>query len=182
MKWIIILCLLILPKSINKKEQITISYKVEVEKRVPIVKKITFNQEIIQLANFIKKHEGKRLKTYICPGGIKTIGYGHSLTKLDKFDSITDFQADSLLYSDIKKAMNFVSQRLPYLKGSKKIAITHFVYAVGCGNLMESTLYKNLKDSVDITNSLLAWNKIKGRKSKELEKQRLWELKQFYNE
>lgn len=49
---------------------------------------------------FVKKWEGLSLKAYTCPGGVLTIGYGH--TKGVKFgQTITREQAEKLLRDDL---------------------------------------------------------------------------------
>lgn len=169
MKWIILLTFLIFPNRLQK-EPVIVNYKVTYQK-----------DRFKELLNFIKEHEGLMLNVYVCPGGIRTIGYGHSLTHRDKFTTITEQQADSLLISDVKQALDFVKKVLPELNKNQTLAITHFVYSVGAGNLMKSSLYKNLKRKQDITKSLLCWNKIKNKTNKQLLKQRIWELNLFYN-
>jgi lysozyme len=186
MKWLITLFLILSLKSdykheLKKIQEIKIKTSVKVLPKKEI-KKVIFPIQLKELANFIKSHEGLVLKVYRCPGGYRTIGYGHSLRNNENYDSITQNQADSLLYSDIKKAINFVNSRYDSLSNNKKLALTHFVYAVGCGNLVKSELHNKVISDLEIKNELLKWSKIKGKFSNELYKQRQWELKRFYNE
>ena len=188
MKWIITLILIFLVKGdcSNRHFRITIANKEIKEKAItnqikPIAIRFTYG-DLTELAKFIKSHEGLILTEYICPGGYRTIGYGHSLRSNEKYNTITQQQADSLLYRDIKNAVNFVNANYDSLSFSKKIALTHFVYAVGCGNLIKSKLHKKVKNNEDITEELLKWSNVKGKFSKELYKQRKWELSKFYEE
>jgi len=130
--------------------------------------------------DFIKEHEGLSLKTYICPGGKKTIGYGHSLLPNESYGTITKSQAELILKSDFLKARRFVYKVLPNLNYNQHLAISHFVYCIGIGNFMKSTLYQDLKNNRHINNSLLMWTKINKKHNKNLLKQRQWELKLFY--
>jgi lysozyme len=48
----------------------------------------------------IKQFEGLRLKAYLCPGGVWTIGYGHT-SGVKSGMVITKAQAEEYLLSDI---------------------------------------------------------------------------------
>ncbi|MFN7608707.1 MAG: lysozyme, partial [Ralstonia sp.] len=53
----------------------------------------------------IKEHEGKRLKAYLCPAGVWTIGYGHTTgagsPSVQKGMTITEAEADAIFARDI---------------------------------------------------------------------------------
>jgi len=180
MRWILTFYLIILfPFSIKKENKTTVNYKVHYEQNKTLkTYKIPANLRVI--ANYIKKHEGLRLKPYYCPGGILTIGYGHSIKRGEILTSITEPQADSILISDINLSMKFVKNTLN-LQGNKLLAITHFVYAVGSGNLLKSNLKKRIISGDSIDSELLKWCTIKGKFSKELLKNRKFELELWNN-
>ena len=48
----------------------------------------------------IKEFEGCKLKAYLCPAGVWTIGYGHT-DGVKEGDEITQEQADRLLADDV---------------------------------------------------------------------------------
>ncbi len=56
----------------------------------------------------IKRHEGLRLKPYLCPAGKLTIGYGRNLED----NGISETEAIQLLEHDVSKAFND-AQTLP---------------------------------------------------------------------
>ena len=51
----------------------------------------------------IKKWEGCRLTAYYCPGGVLTIGYGHTGKDVKCGMKITESKAESLLVKDLEK-------------------------------------------------------------------------------
>ena len=57
--------------------------------------------------DLIKKWEGLRLKAYKCPAGVFTIGYGHT-KGVKAGDTITEKEADALLYEDLDKYVDHV--------------------------------------------------------------------------
>lgn len=61
--------------------------------------------------NLIRKFESCRLKAYLCPSGIPTIGWGHTAgVKLG--DTCTEEQAKAWLKEDIVNAENLVKKRV----------------------------------------------------------------------
>ena len=57
--------------------------------------------------DLIKKHEGCKLTSYLCPSKIPTIGFGNTYylngTKVELGQTITQDQADKLLLSTLSK-------------------------------------------------------------------------------
>lgn len=67
----------------------------------------------------IKRHEGLELRTYRCPAGKLTIGYGHNLTDnpvwgLQKGDKISQGTAERLLENDIYAVTRQLDEKLPW--------------------------------------------------------------------
>lgn len=90
------------------------------------------------------RHEGLRLKPYICPAGKHTIGVGHNYDAnplpdviahhLDTFGSITKEMALELLEEDVSKAMADCQHLYPdfyKLSERRKWALIDFVFNVG---------------------------------------------------
>jgi lysozyme len=61
--------------------------------------------------DILKRHEGLRLKTYLCPAGVLTIGYGHTKGVTEGME-ITIEEADRLLHEDVAGAEWDVRQRV----------------------------------------------------------------------
>jgi lysozyme len=121
---------------------------------------------------FITKHEGLKLKPYLCPAKIPTIGYGNTyyadgkrVTLLDK--QITKQEALEMF----KEIANKFAKRVDTLVTSNITqnqfnALVSFAYNVGTGNFASSTLLKKVnKNPNDLTikAEFLKWNKAGGK-------------------
>ena len=94
--------------------------------------------------DIIKKFEGCKLKAYLCPAGIPTIGYGHTYgVKLERV--ISKAEAEVLLDHDYQDALNAVEElvKVP-LTENQLGALSSFVFNLGRGKLIGSTLRKKL--------------------------------------
>ena len=120
----------------------------------------------------ITKHEGLKLKPYLCPAKIPTIGYGNTyypdgkrVTLLDK--DITKQQA----FDMFKEIANRFAKRVDTLVTSninqnQFNSLVSFAYNVGTGNFATSTLLKKVnKNPNDLTikDEFLRWNKAGGK-------------------
>lgn len=120
----------------------------------------------------ITKHEGLKLKPYLCPAKIPTIGYGNTyypdgkrVTLLDK--DITKQQA----FDMFKEIANRFAKRVDALVTSninqnQFNSLVSFAYNVGTGNFSTSTLLKKVnKNPNDLTikDEFLRWNKAGGK-------------------
>jgi lysozyme len=94
--------------------------------------------------DIIKKFEGCKLKAYLCPAGIPTIGYGHTYgVKLGRV--ISKAEADVLLDHDYQDALNAVEELIKVpLTENQLGALSSFVFNLGRGKLLGSTLRKKL--------------------------------------
>lgn len=115
----------------------------------------------------IKKYEGLRLKAYLCPAGVPTIGYGSTRMSggrpVNLSDYITIEQAEEMLRKDLlyfeDKVMRYVTQRL---YPNQFDAVVSFTYNLGEGNLKRSTLLRKINSNpIDesIGKEFLKWNK-----------------------
>lgn len=114
----------------------------------------------------IKHFEGCKLKAYLCPAGIPTIGYGHTKgVFLDQ--TITQEQADKLLEEDFNDSEKWVQTLVRVtLKLNQLEALTSFVFNVGPTNFKNSTLLKklNLNDFTGAANEFDKWVFAAGKK------------------
>ena len=97
----------------------------------------------------MKHFEGLYLKTYVCPGGKKTIGYGHTAGVLEG-QTITEKQAEAFLLADLAGSAADVDRiiKVP-LNENQHAALTSFTFNLGSGNLSSSTLAKRLNAGED---------------------------------
>jgi lysozyme len=88
-----------------------------------------------ELKNQIKRHEGLRLKPYLCPAGKLTIGYGRNLD--DK--GITKDEAERLLLNDIHECLEKCNAMIPYfykLNRAQQNVLVNMCYNLGIYGLL----------------------------------------------
>lgn len=86
----------------------------------------------------IKRFEGFSSKIYVCPGGHKTIGYGHLVRSDEIFtlDEISEVYATEILRDDIEHAEQSVERliHVPLSQGQFD-ALVSFTFNLGSGAL-----------------------------------------------
>lgn len=92
----------------------------------------------------IKKFEGLRLQAYRCPAGILTIGYGHT-RNVKEGDKITADIAEKLLDEDLISIERFLNSLKLNINQNQFDALVSFIYNVGIGNFLKSTLLQKIK-------------------------------------
>lgn len=113
----------------------------------------------------IKQFEGFRAAAYVCPAGVVTIGYGTTeiFGKPVKLGStITSDEADRFLEEDLKKFEDAINKNVNITITQNQFdALVSFVYNVGIGNFITSTLLKKINEGKiqDAANEFLRWNK-----------------------
>lgn len=116
---------------------------------------------------FIKKEEGLVLNAYLCPANVWTIGYGHT-NGVKKGDKITEEQAEDFLVNDLLYSERIVNKMVKVkLNQNQYDALVSFVFNVGSGNFINSTLLKKLNagaNSDEICVELRRWVFSKGKK------------------
>ena len=92
----------------------------------------------------IKQYEGLKLEAYLCPAGIPTICYGHTRgVKLGQ--KISAAQAEVFLDHDYEEAEDAVKRLITVpLTDNQLGALTSFVFNLGEGRLLGSTLRRKL--------------------------------------
>lgn len=111
--------------------------------------------------NLIKSFEGLRLHAYKCPAGVLTIGYGHT-AGVREGDVIDAQKAEQLLVEDLRQFEEVVGRECPGISQNQFDALVSFVFNVGTGNFLKSTLLKCVKanpENVNIRYELSRWNK-----------------------
>ena len=128
--------------------------------------------------NLIKKYEGCRLTSYICPAGVLTIGYGHTGKDVKPNQTITKKKAISLLKKDLARFERHV-QSYNYIyewTDNEFSALVSFAYNIG--NIDQLTAYGTRTRS-QIRNAMLKYVKANGKTLAGLVKRRKAELKLF---
>ena len=98
----------------------------------------------------IKKHEGLRLSSYLCPAGVPTIGYGNTRypdgRKVNLGEKLSsEKEATQLLLASLQSFEAAVNRHLPNLNQCQFDSLVSFTYNVGTGAFIKSTLLKKAK-------------------------------------
>ncbi len=128
--------------------------------------------------NLIKKYEGCKLTSYICPAGVLTIGYGHTGKDVKPNQTITKKKAISLLKKDLARFERHV-QSYNYIyewTDNEFSALVSFAYNIG--NIDQLTAYGKRTRS-QIRTAMLKYVKANGKTLPGLVKRRKAELKLF---
>lgn len=132
----------------------------------------------------IKEFEGCKLKAYLCPANVWTIGYGHT-DGVKEGDEITQQEADRLLVSDVDLFTTGVQRLVTSdINRNQLGALVSFAFNLGLGNLRHSTLLKlvNAGDFVGAANQFPRWNKAGGKVLAGLTRRREAEKQLFLKE
>lgn len=132
----------------------------------------------------IKQFEGLRLKAYLCPAGIWTIGYGHT-SGVSPNSFITIQEADEYLHRDVATIEMQLNKLNLSLRQCQWDAIVSFVFNVGIGNFKASTLLAKIRinpDDNSIIDEFLRWVYANGKVMKGLQKRRLAEMKLYFSD
>ena len=132
-------------------------------------------QEKIMYSNnalsIIKKYEGFRAKVYICPGGYKTIGYGHLLKKNEQLTEISESEASALLIQDIRSIEASLVRLVNVILNQNQLdALISFCFNVGAGSFQRSTMRQKINrlQHMQVPNEFSKWIFANGRKLKGL--------------
>ena len=132
----------------------------------------------------IKQFEGLRLKAYLCPAGIWTIGYGHT-SGVSPNSFITIQEADEYLHRDVAAIEMQLNKLNLSLRQCQWDAIVSFVFNVGIGNFKSSTLLAKIRinpDDNSIIDEFLRWVYANGKVMRGLQKRRLTEMKLYFSD
>lgn len=126
-----------------------------------------------KLRNFMKRKEdetafltgAKTFKSYICPAGRLTIGWGHTGEDVQKDQVITREKADELFNKDLsifEKVLNReMSKNNVKLTQGQFDALVDFFYTLGSAKALKSTLWKKVvnNDIAGAADEFFKWNK-----------------------
>lgn len=126
------------------------------------------------LLELIKKYEGCHqrqkdgtLLAYKCPAGVWTVGWGSTGRYIREGTVWTQEKADERLQKDAQVAIDSALKASPILAGTgpKLEAIADFIYNLGIGNYMSSTLKKRVDtgDWISAASEIKRWNKAGGK-------------------
>lgn len=131
----------------------------------------------------IKKFEGFKPYTYLCPANILTIGYGHTRgVRLGQ--TCTEEEAEQFLKEDLELAeaeVNKVAEKVDLTQGQFD-SLVSFTFNIGAGNFQTSTLRRKvLNNPADpsIKAEFGKWVYVRGKVNQGLQRRRLEESRLY---
>jgi lysozyme len=137
--------------------------------------------------DLIKQFEGFRTKSYLCPAGVWTIGYGHTGPDVKADQEIKASRAEYLLKQDLIRFEEAVSKSVKIkLEQNQFDALVSFAFNVGVGAFESSTLLRRLNSGEDPCSvakaELPRWDKANGKSLEGLKRRRSAEVELFCKE
>lgn len=112
----------------------------------------------------IKKFEGCELDSYVCSGGVWTIGYGHT-AGVKQGDKINQDEADHLLTEDLEEFEGYVNNAVEVALDQNQFdALVAWTFNLGPSNLKSSTMLEVLNEEKysKVPSEMKRWNKAGG--------------------
>jgi len=116
--------------------------------------------------DLIKSFEGLKLRAYLCPANVRTVGFRSTGPHVTPGKVITDAQADGLLQDDLDRFEQAVTRLVTVpLTQNQYDALVSFAFNVGISALERSTLLKrvNAKLFDQARAEFGKWNRAGGR-------------------
>lgn len=140
----------------------------------------------IDLLKILEEGKGFSSKSYLCPAGKRTIGYGHVILPDDNIiEPITEDQAEDILEKDVIVAENAINKyvKIP-LTQNQFDALVCFVFNIGKTNFKTSTLLKFINEQLwdKIPKQFMRWVYHDKKLIKGLENRRKIEVRLWNNE
>jgi lysozyme len=113
----------------------------------------------------IKKHEGLRLRSYLCAAGHYTVGFGHTRTAAANL-TISRQLAEDLLMQDLQFAEIAVSSSGVLLNQNQFDALVSFAFNLGSTAFRGSSLLKKIRLNAsedEIRHQFSRWVHAKGK-------------------
>lgn len=122
-----------------------------------------YTVNITKAITLIKKYEGFSAKAYRCPAGVLTIAYGHTLG-VKEGDTVTQAQAESLLYDDIAPVYIKVTSydNKYHWNENEFCALLSFGYNLGVNSIDQLTSM-GTRSKTEIADAILKYNKANGK-------------------
>lgn len=92
----------------------------------------------------IRRFEGLRLKAYLCPAGVWTLGYGSTGPGIKKGMVWSAAEAEARMGRDAQVFVTGTQSLCPELAGKPLAAISDFSYNLGLTRLKQSTLRRRI--------------------------------------
>lgn len=111
----------------------------------------------------IKRFEGLYLKSYLCPAGVLTIGYGHT-KGVQLNEEINALQAEIFLREDLESVEESLNQLDLPVNQNQFDALCSLIFNVGIWAFMKSKLLSKIKaGNPTAPDEFLDWTKAGGK-------------------
>ena len=150
---------MLLPILADRKRKFGVKIKIKIKPKYGGKMKISEEGKAL-----IKKFEGCELEAYQCPAGVWTIGYGHT-KGVQQGDIWSQANADEMLDIELEEFEGYINELVEVqLEQHQFDALVAWVYNLGAGNLISSTLLIKLNagDYEDVPHEIQRWNKAGG--------------------
>jgi len=136
----------------------------------------------------IRKYEGLKLRAYVCPAGLNTIGYGATFyengTKVQPSDVITMDRADKLLHFQVRLFADEVRRTVKSTLNDNQLgALVSFCFNIGGSSFSRSTLARKANANPNdptIRDEFMRWTRGGGKVLPGLVKRREEEANLYY--
>ena len=136
----------------------------------------------------LKRFEGCRLKAYLCPAGVWTIGFGNTFyedgTKVKEGDVITQQRADELAKFIVEQFATSIRAMIKQpLNENQFSACVSLAYNIGTGGFKKSSVLRKLNVNpldASISDSFRLWNKGGGKVLRGLVNRREAEIQLYF--
>ena len=135
----------------------------------------------LQGLQLIKDFEGLRLKAYLCPAGIPTIGWGHT-RGVRIGETITEAQASDYLVEDIAPIEVLLNSQHINFRQEQFDALVSWIFNLGVNAFGGSTMLKYIRDNrsdEDITDQMVRWVNVGKKPLVGLKRRRIAEANMF---
>ena len=132
--------------------------------------------------DLIVKFEGLRLRSYLCPAQVWTIGYGHTGSDVGPTTVITKEKAVELLKRDLERFEACISSSVVWPISQYQFdALVALAFNIGASAFCRSTLlrYLNQGNVLEAYRQFAAWNKVNKKVCNGLTRRRLAESELF---
>ena len=134
--------------------------------------------DVYPLLDSLKATEGFRAEPYTCPGGQRTIGYGHAIHRGDPL-RVTPDQADSILRLDLNNCIERAYQ-LTRLKGNQLLAVASLLFGIREQSFLSSRMARKIRAGLPVDSSnWTSFNKVNGKRNRHVENFRKYQWRVY---
>jgi lysozyme len=90
----------------------------------------------------VKDSEGLRLKAYLCPAGVWTVGYGSTGHHVKPGTTVTTAEAEGLLRADLRRFEGAVERAAARSTDNQFSAMVSLAFNIGIGAFEKSTVLR----------------------------------------